>query len=133
MKLYLDANAIIYLIEGAAHNRQLVRNRLASMDFVAGDLVLTSRLTWLECRVKPLRDNRTDLLNAYHAFLAQHFVRLIDVSSKVIDVATTMRVKYRVKTPDSIHLATAIDEQVDEFLTADRMLSRCTEIAVTQI
>jgi len=133
VKLYLDANAIIYLIEGTPQFKQAVRNRIAALDLKHGDLLLTSRLSVLECRVKPLRDGRNDLLSAYDAFLSQNFVRIVDVSAAVIDQATSLRARYRFKTPDSIHLASGIEEHVDQFLTADQALSRCTEIAVVLV
>ena len=49
MRLYLDANPIIYSIEGVPHFRQ------ASLDWIAraeaDGVVITSRLSRLECRV----------------------------------------------------------------------------------
>lgn len=47
---YVDANCIIYLVEGSAELREQVSRRLTQ-----GELLCTSRLSRLECRTKPLR------------------------------------------------------------------------------
>ncbi len=56
---------------------------------------------------------------------------VLDVSAKVIDRATELRARYGFKSPDAIHLATAIESGANEFLTGDAGLARCTEVAVT--
>ena len=55
---------------------------------------------------------------------------VVDVTAAVIDRATDLRVKYGFKTPDAIHLASAIVESADVFLTGDVALARCTEVTV---
>jgi predicted nucleic acid-binding protein len=39
--------------------------------------------------------------------------------------ATELRAAHGLKTPDAIHLATAIEERADLFLTGDANLARC--------
>jgi predicted nucleic acid-binding protein len=56
---------------------------------------------------------------------------VVDVSADVIDRATDLRARHGFKTPDAIHLATALESAAAEFWTADAALSRCTDIAVT--
>ena len=48
----------------------------------------------------------------------------------IIDLATELRVRYSFKTPDAIHLATAIEAKADRFLTGDHQLARCKELTV---
>ncbi len=57
-------------------------------------------------------------------------VAVVDVSAKVIDRATELRARYGFKSPDAIHLATALDCAVAEFWTEDAALSRCNDVAV---
>jgi len=55
---------------------------------------------------------------------------LIEIASSVIERATDLRARYKFKTPDAIHLATAIEDHADRFLTGDKELTRFSELAV---
>jgi predicted nucleic acid-binding protein len=55
---------------------------------------------------------------------------LVDVSAAIIERATDLRAKYNLKTPDALHYATAVEVGATVFLTGDRTLSRCSEVAV---
>ena len=133
MRLYLDANVIIYSIDGASpfRDRALVHISVAAAS--GAGVLLTSRLSRLECRVKPLRDGRTDLLIKYDAFLVPSLVQMIEIDPPIIELATDLRARYRFKTPDAIHLATAIENRADLFLTGDTELKRCREVRVEVI
>jgi predicted nucleic acid-binding protein len=56
---------------------------------------------------------------------------VLDVSAKVIDRATELRARHGFKSPDAIHLATALESGANEFWTGDAALSRCTDVVVT--
>jgi predicted nucleic acid-binding protein len=127
---YLDASAIIYLVEGAAGARALVAARIAGAERDPSGRLLTSRLSRLECRVKPLRAADAALLVTYDAFFARGRLVVVDVTGPVIDRATELRVKYGFKTPDALHLASAILGGADVFVTGDVALGRCTEVKV---
>lgn len=73
MRLYLDANAIIYSIESASPFREAVIARIAQIESIAGGLILTSSLSRLECRVLPLRHKQIELLSIYDRFFARAF------------------------------------------------------------
>lgn len=127
---YLDASAIIYLVEGGVGARGLVAERIAAAERDASGLLLTSRLSRLECRVKPLRAADAPLLATYDDFFVRGRLVVVEVTGTVIDRATELRVKYGFKTPDAIHLASAIVGSADVFLTGDAALARCTEMKV---
>lgn len=121
---------IIRLLEGDVTTRAPLESRLLPLRGTAGFLH-TSRLSWLECRVKPLRANDTKLLALYDAFFASTEVEVLELTRDVVEKATELRATtLNVKTPDSLHLATAILSGVRAFLTGDKGLVRCTEIAV---
>jgi predicted nucleic acid-binding protein len=88
----------------------------------------TSRLSRLECRSKPIRDRDAALLARYDATFTN--ARIVEVTAAIIERATELRARYGFRSPDAIHLATAIDGGADVFLTGDTELARCTEIAV---
>lgn len=55
---------------------------------------------------------------------------MLEITAGVIEQATGLRARYGLKTPDAIHVATAIEEHADVFLTGDAALARCTEVNV---
>lgn len=95
--------------------------------------IVTSHLTRLECRTKPLRDKNNSLLSRYEAFFSAQRFRLIDISAAIIDRATHLRASYGFKTPDALHLATAIVENADVVLTGDRELEKCRDVRIEVI
>jgi predicted nucleic acid-binding protein len=130
MRLYLDASTIIYAIESLPPFRDAVIARIMRAEGTVGGIVITSRLSRLECRVKPLREADTDLLAKYEEFFTRRFVRVAEVTAAAIEQATDLRARYSLRTPDAIHLATAIEEHADLFLTGDAALTRCAEVRV---
>jgi predicted nucleic acid-binding protein len=92
--------------------------------------LITSRLSWLECRVSPLRNKDEVLLAAYDRFFNASRLEIVEVSPEVVQRATVLRANYGFRTPDAIHLASAIENKADVFLTGDLMLARCKEIQV---
>ena len=128
MRIYLDACAIIYLLEGTAQIKGQVSKRL----HVEAErrIVVTSRLSRLECRVRPLRQRENETLQVYDSFFAARDVELLEVTDLVLERATELRAKYGFRTPDAIHLASAIEAKTDIFLTGDADLARCKEMIV---
>ncbi len=51
----------------------------------------------------------------------------------VADRAASLRARYRLRTPDAIQLATALQARADVFLTNDRDLQRVEEVPVLLI
>jgi predicted nucleic acid-binding protein len=81
--------------------------------------------------MKPTRDGNRSLLDRYDTLFGADRVAVLDVSERVIDRATDLRARHGFKTPDAIHLATALESSTAEFWMADAALSRCTGIAVS--
>lgn len=127
---YLDASAIIYLVEGTPDVRGAVASLVAEAEQHAGRRIITSRLSCLECRVKPLRDQDLALVETYDRFFSRPGLTVFEVTRAVIDRATELRARLGFKTPDAIHLASAIEASVDLFITGDRAVARCTDLNV---
>jgi predicted nucleic acid-binding protein len=126
--IYLDACCFVYLVEGQPGWRSVVEARLSDLDPTTR--LVTSQLTRLECRTKPTRDGDRALLERYDALFGAGRVAVLDVSAAVIDRATHVRARHGFRSPDAIHLATAIDCGASSFWTGDAALARCTDIAV---
>ena len=127
--IYADANVLIRLLEGDATTRAPLEARLSTLRGT-GRFLLTSRLSRLECRVKPLRAKDATLLALYEAFFTGVEIELLDLTADVVEKATVLRAMLNVKTPDALHLASALLAGATAFLTGDRGLARCTEIPV---
>ena len=69
MIAFFDASALIYLIEGAEPFAAKVRKELAAAAKKHPDLgAAVSRLSWLECRVRPMKGNDHATLALFDAF-----------------------------------------------------------------
>jgi predicted nucleic acid-binding protein len=109
MTLFLDANVIIYLIEGAREFQTRAADRIAS--FLKGapsSRMAVSRLSWLECRVRPLREKNQKALDAYESFFAEPDLIIIDLTAPVIETATQIRATVGFSTPDALQAACAL-------------------------
>jgi predicted nucleic acid-binding protein len=106
MRLYLDANPIIYSIEGVPEFRTAALAWIEEAE-AAGGAVITSRLSRLECRVRPIRDGNTELLARFEGFFAREGLELAEITAEVVETATALRATHGFRPPDAIHLATA--------------------------
>jgi uncharacterized protein len=120
---------VIRLVEGDAATRAPPVARLTPALGVPGSLV-TSRLSRLECRSKPLRAGDRATLAQFDVFFTGVELVLAEVSPAVVERATDLRARYNLKTPDAIHYATAVEIGATAFLTGDRALSRCSDVPV---
>jgi uncharacterized protein len=127
--IYADASIVIRLIEGAAKVRRPIEMRLEGIRS-RGAFILTSRLSRLECRCKPLREQKDGLLRLYDAFFVGPEIAVAEIDAAVVEKATELRASFGFKTPDAIHAATAILAGVAEFWTADGGFSRCPELNI---
>ena len=94
-------------------------------------MILRSQLSRLECRSKPLAAADQTLLDRYDAFFA--LLKLGEVDEDLIDQATALRARFALRSIDALHLATAIRQRADVFLTGDKNLRRCTDANVVVI
>jgi predicted nucleic acid-binding protein len=127
--IYLDANVIIRLVEGDAATRTPLVARLSASLTVPSSLA-TSRLSRLECRSKPLRAGDLATLAQFDVFFGGVELVLVELTAAVVELATDLRGKYNLKTPDALHYATAVEAGATLFLTGDRAFSRCLEVTV---
>ena len=120
---------VIRLVEGDGATRAPLVARLAASLGLPGSLV-TSRLTRLECRSRPLRAGDLTPLAQFDVFFAGVELLVVEVGPAVIERATDFRARYNLKSPDAIHYASAVEFGATVFLTGDRGLSRCSEVPV---
>ncbi|MGH2632166.1 MAG: type II toxin-antitoxin system VapC family toxin [Tepidiformaceae bacterium] len=125
MAVYLDSCIVIYQteeIEPWASRVRMALSNLATPDLVVSDLVR------LECRVVPLRNNASELLQRFEMALSE--LAFAPLTSEVYNRAAELRARCRIKTPAALHLAAAVEHGCDEFWTNDdRFASVPAEIA----
>ena len=129
-RIYLDANIYIYafeLIEGFQESVTHLFQQIDSdnLEVFASDLILTEILP------KPIRDERKDIAEKYLQYLQQSpSIHLVRVCQDVVETSVRLRAKYNLRSMDTLHLATAIVHQCENFITNDRKLQKISEIRV---
>lgn len=129
MLVYLDSVICIYAVEGAPSFQARAKARLTAMR-AAGDHPAISDLTWLECRVKPIRLGDAAALADMEAFLTASDVVRVLMPTAVYERACRIRAAHNFKLGDALHLAAAVEGGCGLFLTNDYRLSRITDIPV---
>src|SRR4051794_39524770 len=129
MRIYCDSVILIYFFDHAGAFNVRATNRLAAMA-AARDRIAISDLVRLEYRVKPLKAGDSTKLTLFNGFCSQPDVRVIPITTPVLERATVIRATYNFKLGDSLHLAAAVEGGCDCFLTNDTRLSRFTDIPV---
>lgn len=82
--------------------------------------VVTSELTLAETLVGPIKANNLLIQQTYRSFLTTTAIlEVAPVSRRILEAAAQLRATTKLKLPDAIHLATALQYQCDSFLTND--------------
>jgi uncharacterized protein len=129
MLVYLDTVICVYAVEGTASFQARARARLAAMR-AAGDEPAISDLTWLECRVKPIRLGDATALADMEAFLTAADVVRVPMPTAVYERACRIRAIHNYKLADALHLAAAVESGCGLFLTNDQRLRSFPDITV---
>jgi predicted nucleic acid-binding protein len=120
--VYLDTAPIIYSIERHPNYWQLLTPLWQKLQ--AGSIqLMSSELLILECFVMPLKKNDRVLINAYEQFLSTR-ITLLPIQESILRLAAQLRASNKLKTPDSIHAATAINNSPTIFLTLEKIKSK---------
>jgi predicted nucleic acid-binding protein len=133
--VFLDTNALIYLLESEVPFRQRVQDRLAVLAQESPTLrIAVSRLTWLEARVGPMKKNQACLLQTYDAFFARPDLIWIELNRDVVELATAIRVRHGLRTPDALQAASCLQlGETHRFLTGDADFQRVAGLQVEYI
>ncbi len=129
LRVYFDACVAIYLIEEHPTFGPLIEARLAQTPEA---VIQVSELTEMECLVMPLRKRNQPLLDKFRRWFDK--VEVLSVELEVFRRAAQLRADFAgLKTPDAIHLATALHYGCDEFWTNDNRLSHIAPALVKDI
>jgi predicted nucleic acid-binding protein len=127
-RVYFDANVFIYLMEGfasLAHDLNEIRDSIESGE----SSICTSELTLCEVLVPAFRANNTSLLALYRQFIEDSGAfELVPTTRETYVRASLFRAQLNLKTPDAIHMASAMQSRCTAFLTNDKLLKAPKDI-----
>lgn len=129
MNCYLDSNIVIYLVESHPQWGLLAEQRIGSL-LAAGDKLVVSDLTRLECKVDPLRKGADLLAQDFDQFFSMPELMVASLTSEVMDRAIDILVQFRFKPLDAIHLAASIESGCGLYLTNDHRLSKFPDVPI---
>jgi predicted nucleic acid-binding protein len=91
-------------------------------------LIALSTITLAEVLTGPFKAGQTALAKRYEKALLQY--RVVDVSAPIAALAAQLRAQYRLKLPDALQLATALDMGATTLVTHDRDFSQVTGLDI---
>jgi len=133
--LFLDACILIYRFEGEATAVASVDKTLSRLQRVDRDArIAVSEISRLECRVRPLREGRRNLVATYDRFFASSGLTVVPLSRAMVDLATAIRARSGLRTPDALQAACCLSlEQPASFVTNDAGFRRETALDVVLV
>ncbi len=121
---------LIYLFEDQKRYAPVCERLLAEVGRGAFEAVVTP-ITMAELIVKPLKEGRPDLANAYRAVLTGHpNLSLSAIDSDIGWMAGALRAKYGLALPDMLQAAAAMRAQRPVLISNDRVLRKVEEVEV---
>ncbi len=117
----LDSNIFIYHFDDNPEFGFLAKELLKSIE--SGKIsATTSELTLTEVLGFPgLTDKQAGIIKSE---MTKSGVRFIKITREILLLASTLRRKYNMRTPDAIHIATAIETNAQYFVSSDHKLLR---------
>jgi len=132
---FFDANALIYLIEGCKPFSDQIHRQMAAWSKQHPDMgAALSRLSWLECRVGPMKRNDVATLSTFDAFFSRPDLIWIELERHVVELAAAIRARHGLRTPDALQAACCLQLGQDHvLLTADAAFKRVPGLHVAQL
>jgi predicted nucleic acid-binding protein len=129
-RICIDTAPFIYFIEEHRNYREIIRPIFVEID--AGNIeAITSTITLLEVLVHPLRVGNETLAGKYREILLfSEGLTTVEILHEISEIASRLRAKYSIRTPDAIQIAVGILYHASFFLTNDPNLRKVSEIKV---
>ena len=129
--VYIDTNVLIAAFEMSDATSDQAWRVLDAINEGALDAV-TSELTLAEVLTKPFAENDVPLRQTYEVLLCSGGnLQVVPVNRTILIRSAQIRAAQpRIRLPDAIHLATAVETSCPTFLTSDQRISRGSGIRV---
>ena len=123
-KIYLDSNIFIYALEGFSLYKTLLTSFFEAVE--SGEFsIVTSELALAECLVKPCKDKNQDLITLYISVIQpRSILTVLPVNKGILIQSAQLRADVGGALPDAIHVASAVAEGCDIFLTNDKAIKK---------
>ena len=132
-RVYFDTNPFIYFIEQHDHFYQAVKP-FFQMIQAETLIACTSDFTLTELLIKPHRQQEMEIIQAVHALLLDsNKFEMLECKQAVFLEAAKLGGTTTLRTPDAIHVACAVLNQCDFFITNDQRIRSVGEMKVLQI
>ncbi len=134
LNVYFDSCLIIYLVEEHNLFAPVIENKLIEHKNheLSSLRICVSNLSKMECLIMPLRNKNKVLAEKFENWF--NLINCLDLGKEIFQKATHLRATFpSLKTPDAIHLATAIQHNCDEFWTNDSNLEKIAPNLVKNI
>lgn len=132
-RIYIDTAPFIYFVE---RHTDYFAKMFRIVDLIEAQPLqaFTSVLTLTEIMVQPLRMGNTNLAQDYLDILvSRDDYTLVSITAEIAITAGAIRARYSLRTPDAIHVATAIETDCDTILTNDAAMKRVTDLNVLHL
>jgi predicted nucleic acid-binding protein len=116
--VYVDTMAVIYTVERFPDYWPLLEPLWLAAQAGTFEIV-TSELTLMEVLVKPLKTKNTVLVKAFELALIGTHVQLLPITQSILRAAAQLRATTKLRTPDAIHAAAAVQAGCVLFVTND--------------
>jgi len=132
-KLYVDANIIIYFVEGdEAH--QKMADALFEYAEENDIALITSEIAVGECLYGAYKRERIESVERFETLFEEVGIfHLVPVEMEIVKRAAQLGARHRFKLVDAVHVASAIETECDAFITNDKAIRSIPDLAVVQL
>ena len=132
-KVYIDTSQFIYFVEGHSDFSEVIKPLFNLIDqeiFTA----CTSQFTLTELFIKPYREGFDELIRDYQGLLLEsEKITLFSLNQETFLNAAQIGGTQGLRTPDAIHIASALENQCEFFITNDKRIRDYKSVRVIQI
>lgn len=132
-RVYFDTNPFIYFIEKHDEFFEAVKpifQMLKDDEFTA----YTSDFTLTETLIKPYKDNDQATIDLFRSLLLDTgYFSMLSISQETFLNAAKVGGETMMRTPDAIHMASAVENQCDYFITNDKRIRDYKSVKVLQV
>ncbi len=127
-RIAIDTSIFIYQLEANPRYLALADSIFAWVER-AGHEAVTSTITMTELLVPSYRDDDERRTDEFYGLLSTYpNLRWIAPDLETADVAARIRAAYKLRTPDALQAATAIQANATGFITNDPVFARIEEL-----
>jgi len=132
-RIYVDANIIIYFVEGWAGAQENIA-RLFSHAEEKGMRLITSEITVSECLYGAYKAERSELVERYREIFSEiEAFELVPVEFGICERAAKVGAANGLKLIDAIHVTSALKTACDVFVTNDKGIRSSADLCVVQL